>query len=259
MNEEREDAVAKLVRLAGARPKPDAARTARVRGAVYEEWQRATRRSRVVRYGRLGIGAAAIAATLAAVLILRPQTQTIDIPAGAATSMNWNGATVRLESGTRWTIQSPTEATLEAGAIYFSSKGRAGVTINTPFGVVRDIGTKFEIRLSEAEMRVRVDEGAVEVRGTRGGAGTELIATHDAVTTRSTAPMMITLEGQTLGAVIEQAAREKGLRVRWETDRDVILHGNVPLTPQEAIDAATAASGVVYRIDGDTLVVSRKK
>ena len=242
---ETEDAVAKLVRLAGARPRPDADLTARVRDIVHDEWQRTTRRRRFVRYG---IGAA-IAATLAAVLLLRPQTPT----ATTASSINWNGASVRLEAGTRFTIVSDTEATMEQGTIYFSSEGSTGYTVKTPFGDVRDIGTKFEIRLSDSDMRVRVDEGAVEVRGTRAGAGMQLVATRETVTPR------ITLEGQTLGAVIEQAARAKGLRVKWETERDVILHGRVMLTPDEAIDAATAASGVEYRIEGNTLIVSRRK
>ena len=240
-----EDAVAKLVRLAGARPRPDAELTARVRGAVHEEWQRATRRRRFVRYG---IGAA-IAATLAAVLLLRPQTPTATTPS----SINWNGASVRVDSGTLFTIVSATEATLQRGTIYFSSQGRTGFTVKTPFGNVRDIGTKFEIRLSDSDMRVRVDEGAVEVRGTRADAGMELVATRETVTPR------IKLEGQTLGAVIEQAARAKGLRVKWETERDVVLHGRVMLTPDEAIDAATAASGVEYRVEGNTLIVSRRK
>jgi hypothetical protein len=45
--------------------------------------------------------------------------------------------------------------------------------------------------------------------------------------------------------------------VRWETSsRNVTLHGAVPLSLDEALDAATAAAGVTYRIDGDELVVS---
>jgi hypothetical protein len=38
-------------------------------------------------------------------------------------------ATLRLDGGTRMRIESPTAATLERGAIYFSSEGHAGVTI----------------------------------------------------------------------------------------------------------------------------------
>ena len=168
-------------------------------------------------------------------------------------TIDWNGATVRLEPGTRMIIESEREATLERGTIYFSSEGHAGITVKTPFGDVRDVGTKFEIRLSSLEMRVRVDEGAVEVRGTRADAGTELIATREAVN------LQIKLDGRTLGAVVEQAARAKGLHVKWETDRDVILHGSVTLTPEEAIVAATGASGVDYRVEDNTLIVSRRK
>ena len=36
---------------------------------------------------------------------------------------------------------------------------------------------------------------------------------------------------------------------------DQTLHGDVPLTVNEALDAATAAAGVTYRIEGDRLIV----
>jgi ferric-dicitrate binding protein FerR (iron transport regulator) len=274
MNDEREDTLAKLVRLAGPRPRPDAQRTARVREAVYEEWQRATRRRNRLRYG----AGAAIAASLAALLYLQtvPKQPSapgriIDTARGSVTSVDWNGATLRLDGGTRVRIESPKEATLERGKLYFSSEGRTGVAIKTPFGTVRDIGTQFEARLGEDELRVRVREGIVDVRGTRAQAGSEVVATRDTVTQgpvatsgaewawiERAAPPII-LEGLTVGAVVERAAREKGLRVEWNTERNIILHGSVALTPDEAIEAATAAAGAHYRIEGDTLIVSGRK
>lgn len=256
MNDEPEDSIAKLVRLAGARPRPDAERTARVRNAVYEEWQRGMQRKRRTRYG-IGI---AIAATLAGVLLFTRTApgRLIETRPGEVTSIAWSGATLRVESGTRLRLDSNTHATLERGAIFFASDTHTGVTIATPFGDVRDIGTRFELRLGDDALRVRVDEGIVDVRGERADAGTELVVTRERIARRAIAapPLLITLEGRTLGDVIEAAARAKGLRVEWHAERDVVLHGTMSLTPDETIDAATGATGTRYRIDGKTLIVS---
>ena len=259
MNDEREDAVAKLVRLAGARPRPDAERTGRVRNAVHAEWRQTIRRRRWTRYG---ISAAAIAATVAGVLLFtrQPAGRLIETGPGEVTLIAWNGATLRIEGDTRIRLGSDAHATLERGTLFFSSDTHAGVTIDTPFGAVRDVGTHFELQVGDDEMHVRVTEGIVEVRGSRAEAGTELVVTHERIARRAIAAPLLTLEGKTLREVIEHAAREKGLRVEWHTGRaDVVLHGTVALTPDEAIEAATAASGAHYRIDGDTLIVSGRE
>jgi ferric-dicitrate binding protein FerR (iron transport regulator) len=277
MNEENDDTVAKLVRMAGRRPQMDPERMARVREAVHDEWQRGVTRKRRWRYGIAT--AAAIAATVAGVLLLRPEVEApprITLVARMLqtgsnfASHDWNGATLRLDANTR-VIVADDVATLERGAIYYSSEGSTKrVRISTPLGDVRDVGTQFEVRLDPDTLRVRVREGLVDLRGTTAGAGTQLTATWTTLTQQpiaihgdtwswvERAAPPIALEGQTLGSVIGRIAREKGLRVRWHTAaRDVVLHGNVPLTIDEALDAATAAAGVSYRVEGDELVVTR--
>jgi ferric-dicitrate binding protein FerR (iron transport regulator) len=277
MNEEYDDTVAKLVRMAGRRPQMDPERMARVREAVHGEWQRGITRKRQWRYGLAT--AAAIAATVAGVLLLRPEAEIrpritlvarqLETQSNFA-SHDWNGATLRLDANTRVILAGDT-ATLERGAIYYSSeRSTERIRISTPLGDVRDVGTQFEVRLDPGTLRVRVREGVVELRGTTAGAGTQLIATATTLTQQpiavhgdtwswvERAAPPIALEGQTLGSIVDRIAREKGLRVRWQTAaRDVILHGNVPLTIDEALDAATAAAGVSYRVEGDELVVTR--
>ncbi|HYK06075.1 MAG TPA: FecR family protein [Thermoanaerobaculia bacterium] len=278
MNEENDDTVAKLVRMAGRRPQMDPERIARVREAVHDEWQRGLTRKRRWRYGMAA--AAAIAATVAgAVLLLRPEVEVrphITLVArqletqGNFVSHDWNGATLRLDANTRVIVAGDT-ATLERGAIYYSSeRSTKRVRISTPLGDVRDVGTQFEVRLDPGTLRVRVREGLIELRGTTAGAGTQLIATATTLTQQpiavhgdtwswvERAAPPIALEGQTLGSIVDRIAREKGLGVRWHTAaRDVVLHGNLPLTIDEALDAATAAAGVSYRVEGDELVVTR--
>jgi ferric-dicitrate binding protein FerR (iron transport regulator) len=278
MSDEDDDTVAKLVRMAGRRPQMDPERMARVREAVHDEWQRGVTRKQRWRYG-IAATIAAVAATVAGVLLLRPEVEVrprITLVARALqtgsnfASHDWNGAALRLDANTR-VLLSGDVATLERGAIYYSSeRGTRRIRIHTPLGDVRDVGTQFEVRLEPDTLRVRVREGVIELRGTTAGAGTQLTATATTLTQQripiqgedwswvERAAPPIALEGQTLGSVIDRIAREKGLRVRWDTTaRDVVLHGTMTLTIDEALDAATAAAGVSYRIAGDELVVTR--
>jgi len=267
---EDKDSLAELLRIAGPRPKVSDEMKARVRAAVQEEWQdEVKRRTRVRIIGATGLAAAA---TIAGFLLLRPVPQTgttIEIASGSARSMEWGGASLRLDAGTRIRLESDRVATLEAGAIYFSSEGSSGVEIRTPFGAVRDIGTQFEVRLSVDNIRVRVREGRVDLRGTIAGAGTELTATKTSITTRDIlrsgsewawvegAAPPIVMEGMTLDELMRRVAREKGLRVEWKNSEAKAkrLHGKVPLSPDEALDAASAAAGVTCTIKNETLSV----
>lgn len=301
MNDEENDPVATLIRLAGRRPGIDAERTARVRAAVEGEW-RATLRRRL--WTRVG-AAVALAAAVGGVLLFRSAPEApvappalapivahvqfvrgttapaadiragavLQLPAGATASLDWNGATLRLDGGTHLRFDGAEVATLQRGAVYYAGDGRrAAVTLRTLFGDVRDVGTRFEVRLRDDGVVVRVREGAVMLRGTTARARSELVATASSIETRSIgttgeawswieeAAPPITLEGKTLEDVMRYVAAEKGLALEWsagEGKRTIRLHGDVPLTTSEALDAATIAAGVRYRIDGDRLIVGR--
>lgn len=269
-SDQENDPIATLVRLAGRRPGVDAERTARVRAAVADEWRATVRRKR---WTRLAV-AAAIAATIGGVMLMRPGTEPpAPTPkpfvetAGATTSVDWNGGTLRLDRETQLRIDTARTATLVRGAIYYANDTPGvTVTIHTPFGDVRDVGTRFEIRLRDDALRVRVRDGAVIVRDTTARAGTELVATRAALTSRTVATSgedwawienaapPIVLEGKSLDEVLQRIAIEKGLTLQ-RSGPDQTLHGDVPLSVSEALDAATAAAGVTYRIEGDRLIV----
>lgn len=275
MNDDEKDPIATLVRLAGRRPQVDAERTARVRAAVSDEWRATTRRRR---WTRVAV-AAAIAAIIAGVLLTRPRTEPavpvaataearrLTTPVDATTSIDWNGGTLRLDRETELRLDTARTATLLRGAIYYANDTPGvAVTIRTPFGDVRDVGTRFEVRLRDDAVRVRVRDGAVVVRGTTARAGTELVAGHTSIASRTiptsgedwawieNAAPPIVLEGKSLDEVLERIAIEKGLTLERDGP-DQMLHGNVPLSVGEALDAATAAAGVTYRIEGDRLIV----
>ena len=264
------DPIATLVRLAGRRPGVDAERTARVRAAVVDEWRAGLRRKR---WTRVAV-AAAIAASIGGVMVMRPRTEpSAPAPrpfvetADATKSVEWNGGTLRLDRGTHLRLDTARSATLLRGAIYYANDTPgAAVTIHTPFGDVRDVGTRFEIRLRDDTVRVRVRDGAVIVRDTTARAGTELVASRTSMASRTiptsgeewawieNAAPPIVLEGRSLDEVLQRIAVEKGLTLE-RTGPDQTLHGDVPLSVGEALDAATAAAGVTYRIEGDRLIV----
>jgi ferric-dicitrate binding protein FerR (iron transport regulator) len=300
-NTNSDDAIAALVRLAGRRaPVPEDA-AARVRAAVHDEWMQTIGRRRRTRW----IGSAAAVAAAAVIVVVTRMTNSAppvtprvvvaggqtngaiiyandvyEVANGNTASLAWGNATLRLDSGTRVRIASPRELTLDRGAVYVDSNG-AGVLVRTPMGNVRDIGTQFEVRLTNDRMRVRVREGRVDLQ--RGSAthsaiaGIELdadarggVTPHSIARTgaewewvlRAAPP--IHLDGRTLSEVVASVTRDEGLKPVWfdETARNAAamrLHGDVPLTPEEALDTALVASGLTSRIDGDRLIIKRRK
>lgn len=298
MSDEIEDPIAELIRLAGPRPRVSEERMARVRAEVHEEWLRGVRQqTRVRRFSLAAVAAAAIIAiflflprqrttpTTPPVIVAEVQAvqgttnvagkltagTLIETLAGSAVSLDWKGDTLRLGENTRLRLDSARSATLERGAIYFDGH-QSGVVIHTALGNIRDIGTQFEVRLLDETLRVRVREGRVDFRGTIAEAATELIADRDSVRkntiavsgaewqwVEASAPPL-RLEGLTLHDALARVAREKGLKLELRgVDGNQRLHGSVAFTPDEALDAATAAAAVSYRIDNGTLIVSGKR
>jgi len=203
-----------------------------------------------------------------------------EVANGSTASLAWGKATLRLDGGTRVRVASATELTLERGAVYVDSN-ESGVLVRTPMGNVRDVGTQFEVRLMPDRMRVRVREGRVDLQ--HGGtmhsaiAGTELdadaqggVTQHSIATSGSDwewvvrAAPPIHLDGRTLSEVVMSVTRDEGLKPVWfdpaaQNAASMRLHGDVPLTPEEALDTALVASGLTARTDGDRLIIKRRK
>jgi ferric-dicitrate binding protein FerR (iron transport regulator) len=300
--------VAQLIGAAGARPVPDADRTARVRDAVAREWRAQARARRMRRLTAAGM--ALLAAAAAVFLAVRPGSTpapiatvaaahgdaTMEIASGRAAAVVVGqtiaaGSSIRTNDGSRATVTLPdggevridakTVATfvdahtidLERGAIYIdsgaSTPGR--FTVRTASGTVRDIGTRFEVRVGDRDLRVpmtiKVRDGAVQLeragRIDRAPEGTELLARADGtVSTKSldpfaadwawttaAAPTFIA-ENATLEAFLEWAAREGGWTIEWsdalrQRARTTILHGPIDgLAPADALDVVLPTCGL---------------
>ncbi len=195
-----------------------------------------------------------------------------------------DGTGVRFDRATTAVLENAHRLTLERGAAYIDTGRSPGspstLRVETPFGVVRHLGTRFEVRLADASMRVRVRDGlvAVERDGTRWttSAGEALLLTGTGTARRE--PIAIagpewswvdrlaepfTLEGATVTAFLEWVRREEGWR--WEIADDalraragrIVLHGSIEgLTPEEALAAVLPASGLTYRREGTRLLIT---
>ncbi|HSC26539.1 MAG TPA: FecR domain-containing protein [Vicinamibacterales bacterium] len=319
-----DDEVGDLVRLAGVRPLPSPAGTARARDAAYDEWRRAVRRHRLL---RMTPAAAAALAAAAAVLFLvartargpqvpstieigrvehvsgrvsliaAGQTSTLDAQSGGASIPEGaifvtpdagrlalrldNGASLRLDEGTRFALLDGARMRLDSGAVYVDSNGVARVEILTPMATVRNTGTRFELRVSGAGLRVRVRRGVVRVdvaNATHEATeGVQIQALADGSILRASSPShgpewdWITLaavpfeiEGRTLAQFLDWVAREGGWRVSFRDPSaarvadTIILHGSIDgLTPADALAAVLPTTGFTHRTREDEVILAR--
>lgn len=191
------------------------------------------------------------------------------------------GATLRLDELSELVLQSGSQFDLARGAIYVDSgPGRGeGLAVVTPLGVVTDIGTKFEIRLSQGAVRVQVREGEVALASPSGAsyravAGTALelrgtILSRSDVETYgeawawlAAAPGPFRLEGQHLRQFLDWVVAETGLELHFSEPQlgsqveRIIAHGTVSgLTPLQALDVVLASSGLSFRLEKGKLII----
>lgn len=146
-------------------------------------------------------------------------------------------------------------------------------------GAVRDTGTRFEVRLIESELRIRVRDGGVAwTRGeavTPVAAGTQMTVTTTGIAVAPAPPYgpewawvatlapSFAIEGHSLRAFLEHLAADEGWTLRYasptvaEACDHSILHGSVEgLRAEEALDVALATSGLRYRLKAGELLIS---
>ncbi|MEP6914679.1 MAG: FecR domain-containing protein [Acidobacteriota bacterium] len=192
-----------------------------------------------------------------------------------------DGSSIRIDYDSRVRFLAPSVVEVTAGAVYIeTAAGSQGFEVRTPIGTVRDVGTQFEVRVLHSSLRLRVRTGAAELRRgdsvTAAAAGTETTATAGGVAVRRLASYGVewawtadvappfAIEGRPLSAFLDHLATEQGWRVDYadpqlaDTVRRIILHGSLEgLTPEEALAATLATSGLHYRIDAGTMVLSK--
>lgn len=197
-----------------------------------------------------------------------------------------SGPSVRLDHGTRMQMASANTLVLERGAVYVDSAAGSAVEVRTVFGVVRDIGTQFEVRLLDGDedgagdpaLRVRVREGEVELepevgRKQGGTVGEEVILYGDGKVERREVAIQgeewdwvvdlapsIDLEGWSLHRFVTWLGREGGWEIRYTTPeietqaREIILHGSSEgLGPLQAAAMVFEGTGLRFLVDTGVL------
>jgi ferric-dicitrate binding protein FerR (iron transport regulator) len=193
-----------------------------------------------------------------------------------------DGTSLRIDARTRVRVVSASAIELTSGAVYVDTGTENGrFEVRTPLATARDIGTQFEVRLLDGQLRLRVRSGVVELRdGARsfsGRPGTEVLWSASGAVSRPAAihgadwewiarlAPRIEMEGQSLAVFLERTAREQGWTIEYRdpaVERDAlrtVLHGSVDgLAPADAVAVAVAASGLAHDLDRGTLAVFRK-
>ena len=102
-------------------------------------------------------------------------------------------ASARLDHDTLIRLASPDLLIIERGALYVDAgvelPGDSQLAVETPSGVVRHVGTQYEVRLEGSDVRLRVREGRIEWRSNsgnfeRGQAGEQLVIAADGAVRR---------------------------------------------------------------------------
>src|SRR5918999_87599 len=154
--------------------------------------------------------------------------------------------------------------------------GRAAIVAQGT--VIRDIGTRYEVRLSDQELRVRVRDGRVEVSSAFGmreaDRGGQLRVTSSGILSgraptsgadwdwivRATPPPQ--LEGRPLPEFLAWAEREGGRPIRFadpaleRANAATIVYGAIEgLTVEEALDVVLPSCGLARLTDGNVITI----
>ena len=195
------------------------------------------------------------------------------------------GLELRLDASSRVRLASSTLVELEAGALYVDDTaaptGAEPLSIQTPYGRVRHVGTQFEVRLGARGVLVKVREGDVDVdsRGIsyRLPAGQALTLSERLEPVRETVEPFgpawswlmevaepFQLENRSLPEYLDWLQRETGWSTRFvggpPTDlEDIVLHGSIGhLRPDLTVGPVLRSCGMSHSIRDGILEIHQE-
>jgi FecR-like protein len=196
--------------------------------------------------------------------------------AGRAAATIADALSLRLDRDTRLRFEDRDHVTLLQGALYVDSGGLGlgpPLTIRTPAGEVRHIGTQFQVRVSGDATNIRVREGRVALR--RDGATARTIAAGDALEVRggeerwqhglpsfgaawewsSSLAQTLSIEDRPLAEFLAWMAREHGWRLHFADEslqrraQEIRLHGSLQgLDAAAMLERVALATGVPLKV-----------
>jgi hypothetical protein len=198
------------------------------------------------------------------------------------------GISLRLQPDAELEFSAADALTLVDGTIYVDSDLAAtndSLSISTPFGLVTDVGTRFELASDATALRVRVRGGLVRLSQSNlvddldGGAGDEFRVSIGGTVERRlrapTDPAWAWVEALAVAPVsgfssirdcFEWIARETGREIRFDSTSTEIqaelrdLNGSPDgLLPMDLLDFVQRVSDFDYEIQADgSILISRK-
>jgi ferric-dicitrate binding protein FerR (iron transport regulator) len=193
--------------------------------------------------------------------------------------LSWlNGVEVRVDRDSRVQLDSGAALRLLEGTLYVdtrsSSDSAAPLAILTSAGVVRHVGTRFEVQVAAGGTRVRVRDGTALFTGTdhavvliASGQQLSVAEGHSALVdgpgpadavwewTRAISPQF-DIEGRSLYDSVEWLAHEAGLKIVYASGdvraraQSILVHGDVEGMPtRDALVAVLTGSGFDFAME----------
>jgi ferric-dicitrate binding protein FerR (iron transport regulator) len=179
-----------------------------------------------------------------------------------------SGLSLRVDRATRFTVATADRIELTSGALYIdapsTNASNDSLTISTPAGSVRHVGTQYEVRTHANTIQVSVREGRVLVTAANGSNNTgeagqmlRLSATGEVIrsTLAATDPQwqwtleaapVFDIDNQTLSSFLQWIARETGRRVIYSSPQAEAAAAEVKLRGSIAgLDADAALAAVL--------------
>ena len=202
-----------------------------------------------------------------------------------------SGAQLRIDTHSVAQWKSPTELQLLSGTVYVETRVHPAsqassvshirqLTVSTPWGDVRHVGTRFEVQVAEGSTLVRVRDGLVSFSAKSAApvmvrAGQQLSISNSVITLQpgpgSAAPEWdwlraigpsFAIEGRTLSDTLDWLSGETGLQVIYLSDgarsqaHALILRGTIDgLDTRQALLAVLAGSGLAFELRADRVEI----
>ena len=229
--------------------------------------------------GEVAIGAGSVPAVTGTPLELDPAADIV-----SRTASRWVAADdvdVRLAQNSRIRWIRTNEIRLLEGTVYVATDGAAPFAVDTPFGRVLDIGTRYQVRAFDDRIEVAVREGRVQVTSAHGEAlsgevdefTAAVLAVHaDGVfrfTEPSTAERWTWIHEAPAGydsdeplILLRDIARDIGKQLRFRSIgveaslTSVRVDGDFSgMAPMDALHILAAATSIRWQDEGDAILV----
>lgn len=188
---------------------------------------------------------------------------------------------IRLDRETWVRLESASTIELDRGGVYVDSghTSESSIEIRTTMGSARDVGTRFEVRLEDEHLTVRVREGmvalalrsefieigdgaAVDVAADGSHEATRIEAHHSSWAWVEEIAPALEIEGRTALEFLQWYSAETGLQIDFadaeieQFARSTILHGTIEgLSPSDALLTVLPGSRLVVIEQAGTLLV----